>query len=123
FWEGITDKEWDIKEGFVVSKSDLITFLQDKLEYIGLTPAEYNEFIVYWLPKLGDNEYTLIYFASEEYVEIAKLIIEPEPESVLRVFMVAKAMDRYIEIPEQELDTFEREGFTVIEWGGTLIKD
>lgn len=121
FWEGISDLESDISEGFVVKNEDTADFLQEKLEYMGLTPKEYNEFIVYWLPILQENKYNLIYFAGEEYDDYAKLNINPKPDSILRVMMVFKALDKPIEIKEQKLEPFNREGFTVVEWGGTKV--
>lgn len=121
FWEGISNLDWNISEGFVIKKEDTKDFLQEKLEYIGLTPREYNEFIVYWLPILEENDYNLIYFAGEEYDAYAKLNITPKPDSILRVMMVYKPLDKPIEIKEQELKQFERKGFSVIEWGGTKV--
>ena len=121
FWEGRTNKKWDIKEGFVVARKDTAEFLQDKLSYLGLTPKEYNEFIVYWLPRMQENKYNLIHFAGEEYENLAKLSIDPQPDSILRVFMVYKALDKPMDIKKQELEPFERAGFTAIEWGGTEL--
>jgi hypothetical protein len=43
-------------------------------------------------------------------------------DSTLRVFMVWRAADEYQEIEPQEFETFERDGFTVVEWGGTEVK-
>ena len=60
FWEGNPNVDLNISEGFVVKDEDTKDFLQEKLEYIGLTPKEYNEFIVYWLPILQQNKYNLI---------------------------------------------------------------
>ncbi|MCF0148563.1 MAG: hypothetical protein HUJ77_09215 [Clostridium sp.] len=121
FWEGTSDLDYDMSEGFVVKKEDTAEFLQEKLEYMGLTAKEYNEFIVYWLPILQENKYNLISFAGEEYNEYAKLDITPKPDSILRVMMVYKPLDKPIEIKEQKLEEFNREGFTVIEWGGARI--
>lgn len=123
FWEGKSDYLWNIDEGFVVKGSDTAEFLQESLEKIGLIPKEYNEFIVYWLPKMQNNEYNLIYFAGEEYEELAKLSIEPTPDNIVRVFMVYKELNEPIEVTEQKLKSFERSGFTVIEWGGTEINE
>lgn len=123
FWEGLSDLDYDISEGFVVKNEDTVDFLQEKLEYMGLTPKEYNEFIVYWLPILQENNYNLIYFAGDEYDEYAKLKISPKPDSILRVMMIYKALDKPIEIKEQKLEQFKREGFTVVEWGGTKIEE
>lgn len=121
FWEGISDLSYDVSEGFVVKKEDTADFLQEKLEYMGLTSKEYNEFIVYWLPILQENKYNLISFAGEEYNEYAKLNISPKPDSILRVMMIYKPLDKPIEIKEQKLEKFNREGFTVVEWGGARV--
>lgn len=122
YWEGISDVEYDMSKGFVVKGEDTAEFLQEKLAYIGLTPKEYNEFIVYWLPKMQDNTYNLITFQGNAYTNNAVLDITPKPDSILRVFMVYKPLDEAIEIEEQPLDTFTRQGFTVVEWGGTCVE-
>lgn len=36
--------------------------------------------------------------------------------------MQDKKIDKYIEVKEQKLETPERKGFTVVEWGGIEIK-
>jgi len=122
YWEGISKNQWDMSKGFVVKGEDTEEFLQEKLEYMGLTPREYNEFIVYWLPIMQENKYNLITFADEEYENLAELNITPKPDSILRVMMLFKSLDKPIEIEEQEIKSFERKGFTVIEWGGTEVK-
>ncbi|MDD2400683.1 MAG: hypothetical protein PHD60_00445 [Clostridia bacterium] len=121
FWEGQSDKKWTIDKGFVIEGSKTKDFLQETLAKIGLNEKEYNEFIVYWLPLMQDNKYNLIYFAGQDYEEIAPLDISPKPDSMLRVFMVYKPLDEYMKIEKQELDSFERKGFSVVEWGGTEI--
>ncbi|MBQ8857073.1 MAG: hypothetical protein IJ024_02890 [Lachnospiraceae bacterium] len=68
------------------------------------------------------NPYNLITFQNEIYTNSAKLEITPNPDSILRVFMVYKALNEQIEIEEPIIEPFERNGFTVIEWGGTEIK-
>ena len=47
--------------------------------------------------------------------------IQPEPDTVIRVFMAYKPLDHYQEIPEQSLSAPERSGFTVVEWGGSEL--
>lgn len=121
FWEGNPNVDLNISEGFVVKDEDTKDFLQEKLEYLGLTPKEYNEFIVYWLPILQQNKYNLISFAGEEYTNYAKLEIIPKPDSILRVMMIYKPLKKPIEIKKQELKQFERIGFSVVEWGGRQV--
>ena len=122
FWEGTSETEYDLSRGFVVEGKDTAGFLEEKLAYLGLNEKERNEFIVYWLPRMEDNKYNLITFQGKAYTEHATLKISPEPDSILRVFMVYKPLDKAIDIPEQELEPFEREGFTVIEWGGAEME-
>ncbi|KAA3401984.1 hypothetical protein F1904_12645 [Akkermansia muciniphila] len=122
YWEGETDSEYDVSKGFVVKGEDSAQFLREKLSYMGLTPREYNEFIVYWLPRLEANAYNLITFQGEAYTDSARLTITPEPDCLLRVFMAFKPLARPIDIPEQELTPFTRTGFTVVEWGGCELK-
>ena len=121
FWEGVTDAEYDFSKGFCVAGEDTADFLRETLAEIGLTPEEYNEFIVYWLPQMQDNTYNLISFQQERYTQNAKLDITPEPDSMLRVFMAWKPLERPQEIEPQEFTPFRREGFTVVEWGGTKV--
>ncbi len=121
FWEGVSDTDYDLSNGFVVKGSETAGFLQQTLAAMGMTPREYNEMIVYWLPMMEENAWNLISFQTDCYTEAAKLTVSPEPDSVLRVFMAWKALDEPIELPPQEIRQFEREGFTLVEWGGTQI--
>ncbi len=121
FWEGRTDSKFDFSKGFVIKGEDTEEFLQTTLSKMGLLPKEYNEFIVYWLPRMQNNTYNLISFQHEAYTTKAKLIIEPKPDSLLRVFMAYKPLNKKIEIEPQEIKTFSRDGFTVIEWGGSKV--
>ena len=121
FWEGNSDFEYDFSTGFVVEGKDTESFLREKLKFMGLIPKEYNEFIVYWLPKMINNSYNLISFQQEAYTDNAVLEITPAPDSILRVFMAFKPLMEAVEIEEQKLEPFHREGFAVIEWGGSEL--
>lgn len=121
FWEGVSDTAYDFSAGFCVAGEDTGEFLRDTLAEIGLTPREYNEFIVYWLPKMQDNAYNLIAFQTDCYTDSARLTIDPQPDSVLRVFMAWKPLDEPQEIAPQTFAPFAREGFTVVEWGGAAV--
>ena len=50
------------------------------------------------------------------------LDINPTPDTTVRILMTFKGLESPIEVKEQKLDTPERKGFTVVEWGGTEIK-
>lgn len=110
-------------EGFIVRDIDTIEFLEEKLSVLGLNEREAEEFIIYWLPILQENEYNYIRFAStEEINKNMPLNIEPNPDTIIRVLMTYKGLKKPIEVKGQELVTPERNGFTVVEWGGTEIK-
>lgn len=110
-------------EGFVVKGEDTAEFLEEKLSLLGLTEREAEEFIIYWLPQLEANKYNYIRFSSNE--EINKnmpLEITPMPDTVIRVLMTFKGLEKPIDVKEQMINTPTRNGFTVVEWGGTEIK-
>lgn len=123
FWEGKPSIPYtfDMQKGYCVKGSDTKTFLQKTLSKIGLTPKEYNDMIVFWLPKMIQNKYNLIHFAEEEYTSSAPLTITPKPDAMLRVFMAFQARENYIHTEEPILQAFVRKGFTVVEWGGTEV--
>ncbi len=122
FWEGKANKPYIVTEGFCVRGSDTAAFLESALSKLGLSRREANEFIVYWLPLMEDNEYNVISFLGEEYTDSARLEVTPAPDTVIRVFMAYRPSDTYVELPEQHLSSQNREGFTLVEWGGTLVK-
>lgn len=121
YWEGVSDTEYVLSEGFCVPGGDTAAFLEDALAQLGLTRREANEFIVYWLPQMEANPYNLISFQSDAYTDRAVLSIDPEPDSLLRVFMAWKPLDAPVDLPEQTLTAFDRSGFTAVEWGGTEV--
>ena len=113
-------------DGFIVSREDTVSFLEDKLAKLGLNEHEAEEFIVYWLPKLNQNNYNYIRFATMDEINNAMpLDINPNPDTAIRVLMTYKGLDKPIEgITEQQLPTTPtRDGFTVVEWGGSELKD
>ena len=122
YWEGLGNMKPDFSSGFCVKGEDTAEFLANILPKIGLTAREANEFIIYWLPILQENEYNLISFQGDNYTSAAELEITPTPDSILRVFMAAKPLDAPVEIAQQEFAGFERNGFTVVEWGGGIIE-
>lgn len=120
YWEELTNTNIDFKEGFYVTKDNAIDFLEEKLSIIGLNDKERNEFIMYWLPILEKNNQSLVYFElTEELQQNNKLLIEPKPDSLLRVRIHIKKVNSKVDIKEQKLPSFERKGFVAVEWGGT----
>lgn len=122
YWEGETNAQWNLSEGFCIKGEDTAVFLEDALAKLGLNRKEANEFIVYWLPLMEQNPYNIISFQTDSYTDSAQLQVSPTPDTLIRVFMAWKATDSFTQLKEQELTAPERTGFTVIEWGGTEVK-
>ena len=122
FWDAVNCRtRFDFSKGFCVAGSDTESFLKEKLTYMGLNEQEMNEFIVYWLPLMEHNAYNLISFQGDAYTNSAKLKITPTPDSECRVFMAYVPLENAVAIEPQQLETFERNGFTVVEWGGAEV--
>ncbi|WP_129019672.1 hypothetical protein [Edaphocola flava] len=126
FWDGSTHfgkEHFVYKDGFYVSRKEIIPFLQQRLAQMGLNETEINDFIVYWLPALSKNETNFIHFwVNDDIDHSSTLDVEPKPETVIRVFMEYKAYDGTTpKLPEQQLQQTLRKGFVLVEWGGGAI--
>ena len=123
YYEGNDNNVTMQKDGFVVKGEDTINFLEEKLKLLGLNERESNEFIIYWLPQLENNKYNYIRFETKEEIEnYMPLEISPEPDTVIRVIMNYKPLNKKIKVQEQELTPQTRSGYTVVEWGGSKLK-
>jgi len=125
FWDGITNYTIDqttYDNGFVISSDTALTFLQNILPKTGLKPREYNEFIVYWLPFLQANRLTFVHFRTgDNYNVISKNEVIPKPDTQIRVFMEFKTVDAFFKVNPQIFTNSIRQGFTLVEWGGSML--
>ena len=123
YWEGFGTAEYNFNEGFIVKGIDTAKFLEEKLSILGLNEYEIEEFIIYWLPKMQNNKYNFIRFATlDEINEYMPLEFSVEPDTLIRVLMQYKKLNNPIEVKEQVLSPVQREGFVAVEWGGSEIK-
>ncbi len=121
YWEESGYCPTDFEVGFCVTADNAADFLEEKLDALGLSEREANEFIMYWLPVLKNNGTSLVYFETTESREIYnKLNFSVRPDSLLRIAIHIKKIDQPTYIREQILPSFEREGFAAIEWGGVI---
>lgn len=119
YWEGVQTAQWDFSRGYCVRGEDTAAFLEWALAQQGLTSREANEFIIYWLPLMQENPYNVISFQTDAYTDGVALDITPAPDSLLRVFMTYYSTDTMVDICPQTFNDFMRQGFTVVEWGGS----
>ena len=119
FWDAKDDTKINTKEGFVISKEETVNFLEEKLEYLGLNEREIEEFIIYWLPQLNKNNYNYIRFRTiDEINDYMPLYFDKKPDTLIRVIMDFKGLDKKINVKEQKLKKVTRSGYTIVEWGG-----
>ena len=70
---------------------------------------------------MKDSPYYFVTFlGNREMNQIAPLIINPKPDTVIRVLMDFTPLTSPINVKEYEILTPQRNGFTVVEWGGVL---
>ncbi len=128
FWEGeLNSSAYNIdkKIGFIVHSDTLLNFFHKTLLQIGFNSFEQQDFITYWYPIMSKNKINYVSFIfNDEYNTIAKLKVEPKPDNFIRMFMFWEAVSteqNYIPLKPQPIPSFSRDGFTIVEWGGTNI--
>lgn len=126
YWSGIgTDYPIDYNLGWLVKKSEVSGFLDEKLALLGLNDKETADFKEYWVPRLSVQEYYQIYFLTKSQIDrMDPLKVSPvKPDSIIRIMLTAKGLDAPVSLIPQVLPaTPRRDGFTVVEWGGVLLR-
>ena len=122
FWESKQEFEAlnpKTTEGFVIKGSEVVAFLEEKLNQIGFTPSERADFITFWGPKMAQQAQMFITFHQDlDCNAFAELDITPKPDNICRFYMSWGAYEGNIKPSAQSLIPFNRKGFTAIEWGG-----
>ncbi|MDP2643272.1 MAG: hypothetical protein Q8P62_05515 [Candidatus Peregrinibacteria bacterium] len=122
FWEGQNKGVLNATKGSSVKRTDLKKFLNDSLNSLGLNSTEKQDFMDFWLSRMLDNkeEYFFVSFVgTRDFNKVAPLKISPAPDTLIRVFMYYMPLDKPMRTEKQDLKSIERNGFTVVEWGGT----
>lgn len=127
FWESDMPKEDIILEnqtGFLVHSDSLLNFLESSLNTMGLNSKESADFITFWYPQMIKNTTNHIHFLFNEACNTyAELEITPAPNNIYRVGMLwAEAKTNFVP-DKQNISTLERNGFTIIEWGGIEMEN
>lgn len=109
-------------EGFLVSSDTLLSFLENSLNQMGLNSKESADFITYWYPRMSVNEKNYVHFLfNDDCNSYAELNITPKPDHIFRVGMLWSKTNSNVIPPSQTIEKITREGFSVIEWGGTEV--
>ena len=124
FWEGIGLNYPENDKGWVVKQENISKFIDDKLSLLGLRGRELDDFKAYWVNRLTEQPYyKLSFLTQEQFNEIAPLEVSQNPNTAIRILMTAEGLDSFRSIEPQELKSAPtRTGFTLIEWGGVVLK-
>jgi hypothetical protein len=125
YWSGKSvEKTYpQVSVGWIVEKENLSSFMHGKLGEMGLTEKESNDMISYWVPKMKERNtpyYQIGFLQTQDMNAFIPMNVNPKPDSVLRVFLDWKALSRkpIQDLAPQQLNKFNRTGFTYVEWGG-----
>lgn len=124
YWEGKGDGTYpDLSDsGVVVSQKDLLPTLWSHLKDQGLNQKESADFMEFWESKLPKTPFVrLTWLGTREMDELAPLRITPKPNTVRRIFLEFEGLEKHFSLKPQNFSSFNRDGFTVVEWGGLLI--
>lgn len=123
FWEGRGGIYNTPTLGFTVKRAEVKSFLTEKLSLYHLNQKEINDFLEFWLPRMQEKPYYFVTFlGTAEMDRLAPLTITPKPDTIIRVLMDFTPLDRAVPSVGYDIKAPERNGFTVIEWGGVIRK-
>lgn len=124
FYESMQPDVWQTQEGWTVRKSDLRDLFTDDMHKHGFKCREIEDFTDYWIPRLTDSEYYIIYPQEINIIEkVIDLDFSVPPDNIIRLFYLVektdKAVNTNITVPES-IEQADRTGFNVAEWGVIL---
>lgn len=126
YWAGQVENIYpQVNTGWVVARSELSSFIDEKLTIIGLNEKERTDMIGYWVTKLNEKKapyYRISFLQTTDMNKFAPMIINPKPDTLIRVFLDWSPLnDNNVSIKPEVLNSVSRQGYTVVEWGGLKV--
>jgi hypothetical protein len=125
FWDGLGKGAYPNREntGTVIAQNKLIKTIKEQLKSQGINQRESEDFLEFWTDKLPQTPFVrLTWLNTGEMNQLAPLSISPKPQTLIRVFLEFEGLNEPKELIPQTFSSPQRKGFTLIEWGGLLIK-
>lgn len=118
FYESKQPDLFQVKKGWCVAQADLKTFFKGNMGLYHFSDSEITDFIEYWIPKLTEYNYYLIYPQTNEIIDkTIQLNFSTKPNHVNRLFYGITGTNVNAKIEEPPIVDFKRDGFFVMEWG------
>jgi len=110
-------------KGWVFPRNELKLNLNKILLKIGFNDKEVKDFMDYWLPKLKEKPWYFVTLIPEDLINVKeKLILSQNPDTLIRTRVVFEGLDSPLTVSPLTLPDYKiRSGFTVTDWGGTII--
>jgi len=128
FWESdqtLNSNNIDTKKGSIIKGDETLEFLEKQLSDFGFSSKEKADFITFWAPQLQQNEFNYIYFVLNNDADyFAELTITPQPDNTYRFYILTCPIvnpNDFHYLEPQLIESAKRKGFTVLEWGGSVI--
>lgn len=131
FWDAEMYLDFIVNEdgsvdGAFVDTDSIVSYLEAELSMLGLNQVEKTDFITYWAPRIQQEDYATIQFLiDEDYTKcIGDMKITPAPDKIRRVYLLFEGQELPVsrrKMTTQKYSGFERDGFVVLEWGGSQI--
>ncbi len=121
FYESEQPDVWQTKKGWCVKQDSLSTFFTQNLREYGFKGREINDFTEYWVPRLQQTDYYILYPQTYETINsVIELTFSETPDNLLRLFYVVQESNKNISIDAPAISAFNRQGYFVTEWGVVL---
>ncbi len=119
FYESAQPNQWQYNTGWIIEKKKLLIFFQNNMKTYGFDNKEIKDFTDYWIPKLNEYKYYLIYPQEKQNIEkLIQLKFSIKPDNLLRLFYAIKGSNKIEQINEHKINSnFKREDFYITEWG------
>ncbi len=122
FYESLQPDYGQYEAGWVVAQGQLEGFFRDNMALTGFNQKEIDDFIEYWIPRLTEYPYYAIYPQyNDELEEMIKLEFSEQPTNLIRLIYSVRGLETgNLTLDEAVIPAFNRDGFTVAEWGVIL---
>lgn len=124
YWAGQSSGSYPVeKDGWVVSRQDLQSFMNGTLNSVGFTAQEKSDMLSYWIPAMlqkGALYYRISFLQTAQMDSFIPMKVTPQPDSVYRLFLDWSPLSSEPAMTPQpeQLSHVVRRGFTLVEWGG-----